>query len=133
MKKLVVLFFCLLVMMGCSDQLMEKEFIEVEKSMNQVSNEYQYYLAKARWGDAEAYVKLADCYRNGVGVKADFIGMTAMLAMAEQYGNSLRLEDYLKALPENDSYRLMFETMDEIGKKESRQSKGCCVYSCRKR
>lgn len=117
MKKLVVLLFCLLVMMGCSDQLMEKEFIEVEKSMNQVSNEYQYYLAKARWGDAEAYVKLADCYRNGVGVKADFIGMTAMLTMAEQYNNTLRVQDYLKALPENDSYRLMFETMNEIGKK----------------
>lgn len=117
MKKLSVLLVCVLVLVGCSDQLMEKDYAGVEKPVNQVSNEYQYYLAKARWGDAEAYVKLADCYRNGVGVKADFIGMTAMLTMAEQYNNTLRVQDYLKALPENDSYRLMFETMNEIGKK----------------
>ena len=45
----------------------------------------KHYLEKARWGDADTYVKLADCYRNGVDVKADFMGMTAMLAMAEQY------------------------------------------------
>ena len=45
------------------------------------------------------------------------MGMTAMLAMAEQYNNTLQLKDYLKALPESESYRLVFETMDEIGKK----------------
>ena len=117
MKKLLGLVLGLLVLASCSDQLMEKDLSRVESPTNQVADEYCHYLEKARWGDADAYVKLADCYRNGVGVNSDFIGMTAMLAMAEQYGNSLRLEDYLKALPENDSYRLMFETMDEIGKK----------------
>ena len=117
MKKLLGLVLGLLVLASCSDQLMEKDLSNIETPTNQVTDEYHYYLEKARWGDADAYVKLADCYRNGVGVNSDFIGMTAMLAMAEQYGNSLRLEDYLKALPENDSYRLMFETMDEIGKK----------------
>lgn len=117
MKKLFGLLIGLLVLASCSDQLMENDLSRVESPTNQVADEYCHYLEKARWGDADAYVKLADCYRNGVGVKPDFIGMTAMLAMAEQYNNTLRLQDYLKALPDNDSYRLMFETMDEIGKK----------------
>ena len=72
-------------MASCSDQLSENEYTGVEKAANLVSNEYQHYLEKARWGDADTYVKQADCYRNGVDVKADFMGMTAMLAMAEQY------------------------------------------------
>ena len=117
MKKLLGLVLGLLVLASCSDQLMEKDLSNIETPTNQVTDEYHYYLEKARWGDADAYVKLADCYRNGFGVKADFIGMTAMLAMAEQYNNTLRLQDYLKALPESDSYRLMFETMNEIGQK----------------
>lgn len=118
MKKLIL---CCVVMLGlasCSDQLTDREFTNGIQSISQENDEYHYYLEKARWGDAGAYVKLADCYRNGVGVKADFIGMTAMLSMAEQYDNTLRLQDYLKALPEDDSYRLMFETMDEIGRKD---------------
>ena len=118
MKKLIL---CCVVMLGlasCSDQLTDREFANGIQSISQENDEYHYYLEKARWGDAGAYVKLADCYRNGVGVKADFIGMTAMLSMAEQYDNTLRLQDYLKALPEDDSYRLMFETMDEIGRKD---------------
>lgn len=102
MKKLFGLLIGLLVLASCSDQLMENDLSRVESPTNQVVDESCHYLEKARWGDADAYVKLADCYRNGVGVKPDFIGMTAMLAMAEQDNNTLRLQDYLKALPDND-------------------------------
>lgn len=123
MKKLFGLLIGLLVLASCSDQLMENDLSRVESPTNQVADEYCHYLEKARWGDADAYVKLADCYRNGVGVKPDFIGMTAMLAMAEQYDNSLQVRDYLNALPESDSYRMMFETMDEIGKKNQEKVK----------
>ena len=118
MKKIIVCFVALLGLAGCSDQLTEGELANTVQSMSQVDDEYHYYLEKARWGDAGAYVKLADFYREGKSVKADFIGMTAMLSMAEQYDSSLRLNDYLKALPEDDSYRLMFEAMDEIGRKD---------------
>ena len=118
MKKIIVCFVALLGLAGCSDQLTEGELANTVQPMNQVDDEYHYYLEKARWGDAGAYVKLADFYREGKSVKADFIGMTAMLSMAEQYDSSLKLNDYLKALPEDDSYRLMFEAMDEIGRKD---------------
>lgn len=83
MKKIILYFVVLLGLASCSDQLVEKDFANGVQTVNSTSDEYHYYLEKARWGDAGAYVKLADCYRNGVGVKSDFIGMTAMLAMAE--------------------------------------------------
>ena len=118
MKKIILCFVVLLGLASCSDQLTERELTEPAQPKNQVDSEYQYYLEKARWGDAGAYVKLADFYREGKYVNSDFMGMTAMLAMAEQYDSKLRLHDYLKALPEDDSYRMMFEAMDKIGKED---------------
>lgn len=117
MKKIILFCVALLGMVSCSDQLTENYVANGVQTVNSTSDEYHYYLEKARWGDAGAYVKLADFYREGKFVNADFIGMTAMLAMAEQYDGNHRLKDYLKALPEGDSYRLMFEAMDEIGSK----------------
>ena len=118
MKRIILCFVVLLGLASCSDQLAISENENVTQPANQVDDEYHYYLEKARWGDAGAYVKLADFYREGKYVQSDFMGMTAMLAMAEQYDRNLRLQDYLKALPEDDSYRLMFEAMDEIGRKD---------------
>ena len=118
MKRIILCFVVLLGLASCSDQLAISENENVTQPANQVDNEYHYYLEKARWGDADAYVKLADFYREGKYVNADFIGMTAMLAMAEQYDSNHRLKDYLKALPEDDSYRMMFEAMDEIVRKD---------------
>ena len=118
MKKIILCFVVLFGLASCSDQLAESELANPVQPVNQGDGEYRYYLEKARWGDAGAYVKLADFYREGKSVKSDFIGMTAMLVMAEQYDSNLKLKDYLKALPEDDSYRMMFEAMDEIGRKD---------------
>jgi len=118
MKKVISFFVVLLSLTSCSDQLAESELTNAYQPANQVDAEYQYYLEKARWGDADAYVKLADFYREGKYVNSDFMGMTAMLAMAEQYDRNLRLQDYVKALPDDDSYRMMFEAMDKIGKED---------------
>lgn len=118
MKKIILFCVALLGMVSCSDQLTNNDVANGVQTVNSTSDEYHYYLEKARWGDAGAYVKLADFYRKGKYVNSDFMGMTAMLAMAEQYDSNLRLHDYLKALPEDDSYRLMFEAMDETGRKD---------------
>lgn len=118
MKKIVLCFVVLLGLASCSDQLTENEFANAVQPESQMDNEYQYYLEKARWGNVGAYVKLADFYREGKYVKSDFIGMTAMLALAEQHDSNLRLNDYLKALPEEDSYRLMSEAMSGISGKD---------------
>ena len=40
--------------------------------------EFNALMDKARWGDGQAFLKLADCYRDGIGVKPDFLGMMCM-------------------------------------------------------
>ena len=57
-----------------------------------------YLLEQARWGDGQAYLKLADLYHKGQGVQQDFLGTISMLAMADQYGAISNLEDYMKTL-----------------------------------
>ena len=118
MKKICLFIMVLLSLASCSDQLTVSEKENVIQPATQVDDEYHYYLEKARWGEAGAYVKLADFYREGKYVNSDFMGMTAMLAMAEQYDHNLRLQDYLNALPNDDNYRMMFEAMDKIGKED---------------
>ena len=118
MKKLLTVAFCMLMLASCSDQLTETDLRVNQALGEQDAGEYQHYLEKARWGDANAYRKLADFYRTGVGVNADFISMTAMLAMAEQYNRDLRVDDYMKALPEEDGYKQLFNTMDKFNKKD---------------
>lgn len=117
MRKLFGLLVGLLVLASCSDQLMENYLSRVEAPTNQVTDEYQFYLEKARWGDADAYMKLADCYRNGIGVKTDFIGMVGLLAMAEKYDSSKKVNDYFNALPDDDCYKSLFYTMEGLNKK----------------
>lgn len=114
MKKFILFLVGLLSCVSCSDQLSEKEVTNIEPTTNVADGEYNYYLEKARWGDAEAFVKLADFYHSGQNVKSDFVGMVAMLTMAEQFGSNVRMEDYMKNLPDGDNYRILFETMDKV-------------------
>lgn len=62
---------------------------------------------KARWGDGDAFLKLADCYRDGKGVKQDFWGMVCMLAQAEEQGKIKDMDDYMRNMPKDNVYRQM--------------------------
>ena len=72
---------------------------------------FSLLIDKARQGDGAAYLKLADCYRTGDGVKKDFFNMITMAQMAELYG--YRIDDYIKGLPDGDEYKTLFTTMDK--------------------
>lgn len=65
---------------------------------------------KARHGDGAAYLRLADCYRTGNGVKRDFFNMITMAQMTELYG--YHIDDYINGLPDDDEYKTLFTTMD---------------------
>lgn len=73
-------------------------------------NSFASLLDKARHGDGTAYFKLADCYRNGDGVKRDFFNMITMAQMAELYG--YRIDDYISELLDDDEYKTLFTMMD---------------------
>ena len=106
----------LLAMVSCTDN----QFLEEnDGNLSELSstNEISALIEEARWGDGQAFVKLADCYRDGKGVKQDFVGMLTMLAQADEYGGISNMEDYLKTLPEGSDFKLIFDAVDNYEKK----------------
>ena len=112
MKKYLFLVVAL-VMFSCTDQFVVDE-VAGEYAQQTPASEVTALIEKARWGDGQAYVKLADCYRDGKGVKQDFINMLGMVSFADEYGGISRMEDYLSALPEDSEYRLVFDAMEKF-------------------
>ena len=116
MKK-YLLFSAVLVLAGCTDQLGVENVVDmpVEQAAD---SEVRVLIEKARWGDADAYMKLADCYRDGVGVEPDFMNMLCMLAMADEYGKDTSEEDYMRQIPEGHEFRMLFDAVDLVYKAE---------------
>ena len=112
MKKYLFLVIAL-VLVSCTDQFVVDE-VAGEYAQQAPANEVNALIEKARWGDGQAYVKLADCYRDGKGVKQDFINMLAMVSFADEYGSIKHMGDYLSALPDDSEYRLAFDAMEKF-------------------
>lgn len=111
-KYLIASMAVLLAMVSCTDQLMESGV--VGESVEQTpASDVTALIEKARWGDAQAYVQLANCYRDGTGVKQDFLNMVCMMIYADEYSGVKNIKDYMGALPEESEYRLAYEAMDK--------------------
>lgn len=117
-KTLFAIMAVLLAMVSCTDN----QFLDGNAgNLSELSstNEVSALIEKARWGDGQAFVKLADCYRDGKGVKQDFVGMLTMLAQADEYGGISNMEDYLKTLPEGSDFKFIFDAVDNYEKKKN--------------
>ena len=86
-------FMVTLILVSCADQYMEDEVVG-GFSEQAPKTEIDALMEKAHWGDGQACLKLADCYRDGIGVKPDFVSMINMVILAEDYGAIKRAEDY---------------------------------------
>ena len=91
-----------------SQTLSEKKSVVVATPQDSIAS----LLHQARWGDSKAYLKLADCYRDGFGVKKDLLGMITMTAIAEERGGIQTMEDYFKDLPNEHEYKTLFMLME---------------------
>ena len=93
---LMMLFFA-----SCSAQHVMKQTLSSNELTEQKNmtvtpqDSIKTLLYQARWGDDSAYIKLADCYRDGFGVKKDLLGMFVMVVMAEERRYINRVDDYL--------------------------------------
>ena len=123
MKKFIVLTILAMLMASCSEQHLVDDYVcqtsaqlsEQEPSQTGIVNSY---LEKARWGDADAFLNLAKCYHDGIGVKSDFMGTLTMLMMADQYGVSNHsIEDYLMSLPDADHTKMIFEAIAKLDRR----------------
>lgn len=108
-----VLIIMAMVLASCTDQFVEDE-VAGGFTEQAPKSEIDVLMEKARWGDGQACLKLADCYRDGIGVKADFVSMMSMLSMAEDFGAINRIEDYFGEMPFNNELEFLAKwTKDE--------------------
>lgn len=109
---LIMLFFA-----SCSEQhVMEDAFtsqkLTEQKSMTVTPQDSVVSLFnQARWGDGSAYLKLADCYRDGFGVKKDLLGMFTMAGIAKRRGAIQTVEEYFCNLPDGNEFKSLAQLM----------------------
>lgn len=106
MKNWCLYLITMLLLASCSEQQMMEETLSSQKLTEQKGmtispqDSIKSLLNQARWGDGSAYLKLADCYRDGIGVKKDFFGMITMAHMAEWRGAINRMAELLLTIPD---------------------------------
>ena len=87
-KMLSLSVLMMLFLASCSEQHLQEDRLASSKvgeqkgAVKAPQDSVLSLLHQARWGDGSAYLKLADCYRDGFGVKKDFFGMITMANMA---------------------------------------------------
>lgn len=117
-KMLSLSVLMMLFLASCSEQHLQEDRLASSKVGEQKGvvkaprDSVLLLLHQARWGDGSAYLKLADCYRDGFGVKKDFFGMITMANMAENRGGINRIDDYIYSLPDGNEYKTLFLLMD---------------------
>lgn len=123
MKKLLILFLGLW-LVSCSDrQLGGDTLAESTPPPASEENEFKALIEQARWGNGKAFLKLADCYRDGKGVEKDLMGMVCMGALAENFGAIARIEDFFHAMPEDSEFRMIFEATELAKHKKMDEAK----------
>ena len=119
MKNWCLYLITMLLLASCSEQQVMEETLSSQKLTEQngmtvtPQDSIMSLLYQARWGDGSAYLKLADCYRDGIGVKKDFFGMITMAHMAEWRGAINRMDNYIYGLPDGHEYKTLFLLMDD--------------------
>lgn len=123
MKKILfVLVTMVMSLVSCTDQQFVDELAGDKVGLS-TTNEISALVEQARWGDGQAFLKLADCYRDGKGVEKDFVGMLSMVAQADEFGGIRRMEDYLEEMPEGSDFRMIFEAIEKVEDKQVEEAK----------
>ena len=122
---LMMLFFTSCSAQHVMKQTLSSNELTEQKNMTVTSQDsVKTLLYQARWGDGSAYLKLADCYRDGFGVKKDLLGMFVMVVMAEERRYINRVDDYIYGMPDGNDYKtlLLLLNSDKSFNKEDADS-----------
>ena len=117
MKKCIILFMAA-ILASCSDtqlaesiaEVKESELVKEDANGNAVINAL---VERARWGDGQAYLQLADCYRDGIGVKKDFLGMMVMVEQARAHGAIHDEKEYMAQIPDDNDIKRFCNLIDK--------------------
>lgn len=117
MKKCIILFMAA-ILASCSDTQLAENIADVKESELVKENatgsaEIKALVERARWGDGQAYLQLADCYRDGIGVKKNFLGMLAMVEQARVHGAIHDEMEYVTKIPEDNDIKRFCDLMNK--------------------
>lgn len=117
MKKCIILFM-VAILASCSDTQLAESIADVKESELVKENangsaEIKALVERARWGDGLAYLQLADCYRDGIGVKKNFLGMLAMVEQARIHGAIHDEMEYVTKIPEDNDIKRFCDLMNK--------------------
>ena len=117
MKKCIILFM-VAILASCSDTQLAESIADVKESELVKENatgsaDIKALVERARWGDGQAYLQLADCYRDGIGVKKNFLGMLAMVEQARVHGAIHDEMEYVTKIPEDNDIKRFFDLMNK--------------------
>lgn len=117
MKKCIILFM-VAILASCSDTQLAESIADMKESELAKENangsaEIKALVERARWGDGQAYLQLADCYRDGIGVKKNFLGMLAMVEQARVHGAIHDEMEYVTKIPEDNDIKRFCDLMDK--------------------
>lgn len=110
-------FMMVMILTSCSENLAVNELQSVEagiETKHEISaqDSVASLLYRARCGDGKAYLKLADCYRDGYGVKKDLAGMLMMTMMAVDRGSIKRVDNYFDGVPDDSEFKQLYLLVD---------------------
>ncbi len=122
---LVVMMVALL--FSCSDYQQLEGFTDMGNAGTvnrnlQAHAEVDSLMDRARWGDGQAYLQLADCYKDGAGVQKDFLGMMCMAMQARAYGAIKEENDYFLRLSDENNFKRYFNLVNKSSR-ELREGK----------
>lgn len=117
MKKCIILFM-VAILASCSDTQLAESIADVKESELVKENatgsaDIKALVERARWGDGQAYLQLADCYRDGIGVKKNFLGMLAMVEQARVHGAIHDEMEYVTKIPEDNDIKRFCDLMNK--------------------
>lgn len=113
-----IILFMVAILASCSDMQLAESIADVKESELVKENaigsaEIKALVERARWGDGQAYLQLADCYRDGIGVKKNFLGMLAMVEQARVHGAIHDEMEYVTKIPEDNDIKRFCDLMDK--------------------
>lgn len=117
MKKYIILFM-VAILASCSDMQLAESIADVKESelvKEDVNGSavINALVERARWGDGQAYLQLADCYRDGIGVKKDFLGMMVMVEQARAHGAIHDEKEYMAQIPDDNDIKRFCNLIDK--------------------
>lgn len=128
--RVTVLLFMMILFTSCGEQGMS---VDTEKYLTQQEDSYmdvatsssdsvQYYFEQARLGIGDAYVKMAQYYRDGTLGKPNLLMVMQMGYMAEEYKAIPNINALFNGVPDSDVTKIAFQALDMLNQVDDEET-----------